>query len=416
MKKICLSVVGLYLMFLSAFSQSKNDTAAFRSRKLSLDEVNLVSGYYNQNGSHSAVTGGIGTQKLNDISNTIELKFINWGGKNNTNKNTYEIAVGLDHHTAASQAWVSKTGASKPYGTRLYPSVNWKIEKENKISLGLGLSYSSEFNYHSFGVNFLAGKVSKDENTELNFKGQAFFDQVTLIQPSEFAPKAEPGSVSTYTTASGRVISSYSEASSENIPHSPRNTFSGSLTLSHVVNKSLQFSLITDVVAQQGYLGLPFHRVYFNYNNSDTAKIENLPGNRLKFPIGLRANYFAGDKIIFRTYYRYYTDNWGIRSHTASIEMPYKLSPFVSISPFYRFYTQTASDYFAPYKTHLLTDKYYTSNYDLSAFNSHFIGMNFRFTPEKGVYIFDMIELRYGHYFQTTGLHGDNIGLNIRFK
>jgi hypothetical protein len=417
MKKICLSVVGLYLMFLSAFSQqSKDDTTTYKNKKLRLDEVNLVSGYYNQNGNHSAVTGGIGTQKLSDVSNTIELKFINWGGNNNNNKYTLDVAAGIDYHTAASQAWVSKTGASKPYGTRIYPSVNWKVEKENKLSLGFGISYSSEFNYHSYGLSFLAGKVSKDENTELNFKAQAFFDKVTLIEPSEFAPKASPGSLSTYTTASGMVISSYSGASSRNIPKSPRNTFSGSLSLSHIVNKTLQFALISDVVAQNGYLGLPFHRVYFNYNNTDTAKIENLPRKRFKLPIGLRVNYFATDKIILRAYYRYYTDNWGIRSHTASLELPYKISPFVSIAPFYRYYTQTAADYFAPYKVHLLSDKYYTSNYDFSAFNSHFAGLNFRFTPEKGIYIFDMVEFRYGHYFQSTGLQGDNIGLNIRLK
>jgi hypothetical protein len=416
MKKICLSVVGLFLLFVSGFSQGNPDTSTYKSKKLKLDEVNLVSGYYHQDGNHSAVTGGIGTQKLSDVSNIIELKFINWGGANGNNKYTLETAVGIDYHTSASQAFVSQTGASKPNGTRFYPSVNWKVEQANKLTIGGGLSYSSEFNYHSIGLNFLAGKISRDENTEVTFKAQAFLDRVTLIEPSEFAPKPSDGNVSTYTTASGNVITSYSRASSSNIPTSPRNTFSGSLTLSHVLNKNFQLAVIADAVAQQGYLGLPFHRVYFKDGGTNLEKIENLPGSRFKLPIGIRANWFATDKLIFRTYYRYYTDNWGIRSHTASIELPYKLSPFVSVAPFYRYYTQTAAYYFAPYQEHLSTDTYYTSNYDLSAFKSHYAGLNFRFTPEKGIFIFDMIELRYGHYFQTTGLHGDNVGLNIRFK
>ena len=416
MKKICLTVVGMYCMFLSAFSQYQVlDTNEYRNQKLHLEEINLVSGYYNQDGNHSAVTGGIGTQKLSDVSNIIELKFVQWDNMTH-NKYSLDFEGGVDHHTAASQAFVSKTGASKQGGTRIYPSLNWKVEKENKTTIGFGLSYSNEFNYHSYGANFQWGKASKNNNTEVSFKAQAFFDQVTLIEPSEFAPKVTPGVISTYTTASGRVVTTSSSASSSKIPTSPRTTFSGSLILSQVVNKDVQVALITDAVAQQGLLSLPFHRVYFN---NDSARIENLPGTRFKFPVGIRLNYFMGDKVIIRSYYRFYSDSWGIVSHTASIEVPYKVTPFVSLAPFYRFYSQTASVYFAPYQAHVLSDKYYTSNYDLSAFTSQFIGLNVRLTPKNGVFhmpFFNMIELRYGHYIQTTGLLADNIGVNLRFK
>ena len=417
MKKICLTLVGIYLMFLSAFSQQTADTTEYRNQRVKLEEVNLVSGYYTQDGNHSAVTGGIGTQKLNDVSNIIELKFVNWNNMTN-NKYTLNVEAGVDHHTAASQGNVSKTGASKPDGTRIYPSVNWQVEKENKTTIGFGLAYSNEKNYHSYSANFTIGKTSKDNSREVTFKAQAFFDQVTLYEPSEFVPKAIVTTPTTYTTASGRLVTSGGGTSALNIPTSPRNTFSASLTLSQVINKNAQFAIITDAVAQNGYLGLPFHRVYFNTAN-DSEKIENLPSSRFKLPLGMRFNYFLGDKIIFRTYYRYYTDSWGINSHTASLEVPYKISPFVSITPFYRYFIQTASIYFAPYKEHLLSDKYFTSNYDLSAFTSHFIGVNFRVTPKKGVFnmpLFNMIELRYGHYIQTTGLNADNIGVNLRFK
>jgi hypothetical protein len=417
MKKICLTVVGIFILFGAAFSQQfEQDTSEYKNRNLKLDEVNLVSGYYNQDGSHSAVTGGIGTQKLNDISNILELKFMKWGNLND-NKYTFGIELGVDHHTAASQAYISKTGASKAYGTRIYPSINWQVEKENRTTIGFGLSYSSEFNYHSYGANFTLGKASKNNNREITFKAQAFIDKVTMIEPTELIPQVVHTSPTTYTTASGRVVTSGGSGSS-GLPTSPRNTFSGSLTLSQVVNKNFQLALITDVVTQNGLLSLPFHRVYFNYNK-DTAKIENLPNNRLKIPLAMRLNYFAGDKIIIRTYYRYYTDNWGVKAHTASIEIPYKITPSVSLAPFYRYYIQTAASYFAPYKEHLLTDKYYTSNYDLSAFSAQYIGFNFRITPVNGVFkipFFNMAEIRYGHYIQSTGLHAENIGLNLRFK
>lgn len=405
MKRICLTLTGIFILFTAAFAQRFSpDTVDYKEPKLRLEEVNLVSGYYSQDGNHSAVTGGIGTQKLNDISNVIDLKFVKQD--EHDRKYTLGIEAGVDHHTAASQKYISQTGASQAGGTRFYPSVNWQVENKQKTTLGFGASYSTEYNYHSYGLNFIAGKASKNGNRELNFKAQAFFDRVTLIEPSELVPKT----VSANTNASRH-------GDDVTIPKSPRNTYSGSVTISQVVNKNFQVAVISDVVAQKGLLSLPFHRVYFV--GRDSAKIENLPDSRLKIPVGLRMNYFLGDRFVFRSYYRYYTDNWGIRSHTAMLEIPCKISPYFSVSPFYRYYVQTAATYFAPYKQHALTETYYTSNYDLSAFTSQYAGINIRITPKKGVFgipLFNMVELRYGHYTQSTSLQADNIALNLRFK
>ncbi len=415
MKRICLTVVGLYFWLLSAFGQSYNvDTSSYRNQKLKLNEVDLISGYFNQNGDHSAVTGGVGTQKLNDVENILEIKFVKQNSLNSNN--SLDFKAGFDHHTSASQAYVNPLGTSRAWGNRFYPSLNWQEEKSNGVTFGLGTSLSTEVNYHSFGLDFSVGKTSKNKNTDINFKGQAYFDKVVLIEPTEFIPKPVETSPSTYTTASGNIITSGGQIIKVRIPRTPRNTFSGSFTFSQVVNKNFQLALIAEGVAQNGYLGLPFHRVYFS---DGSEKIENLPPARFKLPLGIRMNYFLGDKIILRSYYRYYTDDWGIKANTASLEVPYKISPFVSISPFYRYYIQTACRYFAPYQQHNVTEGYYTSNYNLSAFTSQFFGINLRITPEKGVFhipLFNMVDIRYGHYRQTTGLQANNIGINLRFK
>ncbi|HRX93516.1 MAG TPA: hypothetical protein P5158_05335, partial [Chitinophagaceae bacterium] len=90
-----------------------------------------------------------------------------------------------------------------------------------------------------------------------------------------------------------------------------------------------------------------------------------------------------------------------------------------SVSPFYRYYTQTAADYFMPYRNHKLTDEFYTSNYDLSKFNSNFYGAGFKITPPKGVFgiqRLNTLELRYGHYTRTTGMNSDIVSLHLKFK
>ena len=407
MKKICLTLVGIYMMMLHAYSQFEDkDTSFYIPKPLKIDEINLVSSYYKQDGNHSAVTGGIGTEKVTDFSNGLEVKWIGWD--NMQRKNILTAGLGFDHHTSASSAFVSTSGASKPGGSRIYPSLNWSVENQQKgTGFGLGLYYSKEYNYTSYGIDAEYSKKTKN-NGEFTGKITGYFDQVKLIYPSEFVKAA------TVTAASSR--GGDDNASRSRIPSSPRTTLTASFSFSQIINQRLEGIILLDAVGQSGYLGLPFHRVYFS---DGTPNIEKLPSQRFKLPIGIRLNYFLGDRIILRSYYRYYIDSWGLQSHTASLEVPVKITPFFSISPFYRFYNQTAIKYFAPYGMHTAQDQYYTSNYDLSKFNSNFFGAGIRIAPPKGILgnqHFNMIEIRYGHYSKNIEMNADVISMNLKFK
>ncbi|MGZ3860169.1 MAG: DUF3570 domain-containing protein [Flavisolibacter sp.] len=407
MRKVSLSVVGIFLLCFRGWAQSPSSDD-YKNLSLKVEDVNIVSGYYSQTGNHSAVTGGIGTQQLTDVSNTIDLKLVNYDVFNR--KYSYNIELGIDHHTAASSAYVSTTGASKMGGTRIYPSFNWQVENnEKRTTFGLGASYSGEYTYHSFGLNVLFAKKSRDDNREFTAKGNLFLDAVKMVEPSELRPATNQ---IVLTSASGGDDRSEKSL----IPSSSRNTFDASFSLSQVVNKRMQISLLTDAVVQQGYLGLPFYRVYFN---DGSVHIENLPDFRFKLPLGMRMNYFLGDRIVLKSYYRFFMDNWGVQSHTVSFEVPYKITPFVSLSPFYRFYKQTAANFFAPYQEHTVNDQYYSSDYDYAPFTSHYEGINLRLAPTNGILGakgFSALELRYGHYRQTTGLLANNITMNLTFK
>jgi hypothetical protein len=394
MKKICLSVVGLFFAFFSGFAQS--DSSNYKSRKLTFEEANLVASYYHQDGDHSAVTGGIGTERLTDFSNTIDVKLTKWGKKNNTHN--FDIELGIDHYTSASSDKINPRTISSASSadTRIYPSFNWTVENANKgQSFGAGISSSTEFDYQSFGFNLNFAQKTKNRNGEFSAKVQAYLDNLKYILPIELRPN-------------GREDDDY--------PSRSRNSFSGSLSYSQVINQRFQVLFLADAIYQQGFLSLPFHRVYFNDNS---LHIENLPATRFKIPLGFRANYFIGDKIVLRSFYRYYQDNWGLIAHTVDLETSIKLNPFLSITPFYRYYTQTAVDYFKPYGIHTAADQYYTSNYDLSQFNSNFYGLGFRIAPPKGVLNWqhlNMLELRYGHYTKTTGMNANIVSLNLKFK
>ncbi len=432
MKRICLTIVGLYIMLLHAFSQvSTKDTSLYKPKNLKVDEVNFVSSYYNQTADKSAVMGGRTDSKgigdVTDLANGLDIKLVGWDGKKR--KNSLTAGIGLDYHTAASQAYVDSSGRARNNGTRIYPTLDWTIENEQKgTEFGLGAYYSAEHNYyHSIGLNTSFAKKTHN-NGEFSAKLTGYFDNIKMIKPSELIPIDSFKTVTTtdsivyITTASGRteaVNYSTGQVVSKGArvitPSKARNTITASFSFSQVINERLQGSITTDLVYQSGYLGLPFHRVYLN-TGKDT--IENLPSQRFKVPIGIRLNYFLGDNIILRTYYRFYIDSWGLVSHTANIEVPVKITPFFSISPFYRYYVQTAAKYFAPYEQHTIQDTYYTSNYALAAFSSQFFGAGFRIAPPKGIFnsSLNTLEIRYGHYTQTTDLISDIVSLSLKFK
>jgi len=424
MKKIYLSIVGFsFICSINAHAQSKADSAKikpaytingtpkqdsshYNPHKLHLDEVNFVTSYYSQNGDHSAVTGGIGTEKVTDIANGLDLNFV-WTN-HNQNKNTLAVGLGFDYHSAASQAFVSKTGASSPTGTRIYPSVDWTVENaKTGNTFGVGAYASSEFNYNSLGADLHYSVKTDNKNGEFSAKLQGYFDHVTLIYPSEFEP------ASTTINTNGN----YGDGGGHhNYGSSPRETYSAAFGYSQIINSRLQIAFLADIVEQKGFLSLPFHRVYFS-NGKDT--IERLPSSRFKLPVGFRANYFLGDNIILRSYYRYYADSWGIRSNTANLEVVYKVSPFFSISPFYRYYTQSAARYFAPYEEASPNQTYFTSNYEYAKFHSQFFGVGFRVAPPNGVFGWQglhELEIRYGHYAQNTDLTSNVVSLNLGFK
>jgi len=386
-------------------SSPKQDSTHYNPRKLRLDEIDFVTSYYSQTGNHSAVTGGIGTESVTDIANGLDLNFI-WQG-NHQNKNTLAVGLGFDYHTAASQAYVSKTGASSPTGTRLYPSVDWTVESaKTGNTFGIGTYYSNEYNYNSLGADLHFSVKTDHKNGEFSAKLQGYFDNVTLIYPSEFVP------TSTVTTN----YRNGDEGHRDNFGTSPRKTYSAAFGYSQIINSRFQVAILADVVGQNGFLSLPFHRVYFS-NGKDT--IERLPSSRFKLPIGFRANYFISDNIILRGYYRYYADNWGIRANTANLEVAYKVSPFFSISPFYRYYQQSAARFFEPYEVASPTQTFFTSNYEYARFTSQFFGVGVRLAPPNGVFGWQglhELEIRYGHYSQNTDLMSNVISVSLGFK
>lgn len=479
MKKPLLFIfVSLSIIYTYAQTTPTDSLKTYKKRVLESTEVDYLMSYYEQDGTHASVTGGIGNERLTDITPTFIVAIpLNAD-------DVLTVDAGISAYTSASSSnldpfdssgasggeyeddkkatgvtgtpWVASSGASAQdvWGT-INASYSHSSDDRNNIWTA-NVGFAAEYDYVSAGFGGGFTKLFNEKNTELGVKGQVYLDTWSPKYPTELDSYNEAGQNlnngffsnidildqnGTIIDKNGPVV--WSPFNTTLIQDKARNTYSLSFSLSQILNKNAQVSLFFDVVQQEGWLANPMQRVYFadranyyvgnagsipNYAtpaNTDVFQladdIERLPNSRFKIPIGARFNYYLNETFSVRTYYRYYMDNWGINSHTASIELPIKLGlGKFTLYPNYRFYNQTAADYFAPYETHVSTSEFYTSDYDLSKFNSHQYGLGLKyydaFTKFK-VFKFGLktFDLKYSIYRRSDGLNASIISTGFKF-
>lgn len=479
MTKISVTLLFLITTIFS-YSQEKDTTVVFKKRVLESTEVDFLSSYYNQDGIHAAVSGGMGTEKLSDFASNIVVAV----PLNDDDVLTFD--VGLSAYTSASSSnvnpfmnstksystssgasgqvstttvntsppvgtpWQASSGASKS-GVLYALNANYAHSSEDRNFIwNADMSLSTEFNYSSFGIGGGVTRLFNDKNSEISLKSNIYLDNWKAIYPTELKEYGLYGndfqlygyfSGVAILDQNGNTTTAYLPTSFKQWTSTGRNSYSASASFSQVLTKKTQFSIFLDVLQQQGMLSTPYQRVYFadkpnyyigqaqyipNYQSPSNIgvfqladDIERMPNSRLKIPIGLRWNYYISESIAVRTYYRYYWDDWGVTSQTASIELPCKISDKFTVYPMYRYYIQTAARYFAPFETHLSTEQYYTSDYDLSAFKANQYGFGLNYTDIFASSSFfglgiKNIDFRFNHYTRSDGLNA-NIG-TIGFK
>ncbi|PNQ72263.1 hypothetical protein C1T31_13140 [Hanstruepera neustonica] len=427
MRKIIIIALFFLIGGMSFAQDTETDnTASYKKRVLETNEVDFLMSYYTQDGTHAAVSGGIGTEKLTDITPTIVVAIpLN-------SDDVLTVDAGISAYSSASSSNINPFDSSQPaspYSDSSGASASdvWtggtisyahSSDSRNHIVEG-HLSVASEYDYFSIGFGGSYTHLFNEKNTEISIKANVFLDTWNPQYPIELRPG--------FTNSDIVGTGTYNPFKYQAFNDESRNSYSVSISFSQILTKNLQASVFVDFVQQQGLLSTPHQRVYFmdqpdffidDFQLADD--VERLPDSRFKIPIGMRLNYFLNERLTFRTYYRFYNDDWGVNSHTASIEVPFKISDKFTVYPVYRFYTQTAADYFAPYEMHLSTQEFYTSDYDLSKFHSHQYGFGFNYTDiftAMHIWKFGLksIDFRYGYYDRSDGLTANIFSAGFKF-
>lgn len=461
---LCLSLFSLGL-----FAQEKDSLVGYQKKVLSNVEVDFLMSYYEQSGQHAAVTGGIGNEDLTNYTPTVVVRIpLNeddvltadvglsaYTSASSSNGNPFnqtgasaayqdEVPRGRGNSgEPTGSPWVASSGASRK---DVLTSMNFvyahSSEDRNQLS-SVNLGGSFEYDYESLGMGVSYAQLWNEKNTELSLSTSFYFDRWKPVIPTEMheyelfgddfliADESYFSGVAVL-NANGASVIGYNPNNFTSLSTEKRNSYSASIGFSQILSPRMQFSVFADIVRQEGWLANPLQRVYFqdrpnfyignpnaigDYQSEENTTvfhladdIERLPKNRLKTPIGLRFNYYLNETVVVRSYYRYYQDDWGIRGNTFQLELPVRFGLSWKLTPIYRFYNQTAATYFAPYDQHLSTASYYTSDYDLSKFDSHQLGLALSYTSlfsEWKILDFGVknIEFRCSNYNRSDGLN-----------
>ncbi|MHA7844087.1 MAG: DUF3570 domain-containing protein [Winogradskyella sp.] len=434
LKKFVIILALFGFLRLSA-QTSQDSTNVYKKRVLETTEIDFLSSYYTQDGDNAAVSGGTGTEELTDATATFVVSIpLNAD-------DVLTIDAGVSAYTSASSSNVNPfdDGTASPFQassgassgdvwSNLTASYSHSSDDRNDI-WSAKLSVSTEYDYFSLGFGGSYTKLFNEKNTEFSISANVYLDTWNAIYPIELRPFGESGnginnSLFTQNNITGNQ--NYSPLFTE-FKDESRNSYSVGFGLSQILHKNVQGSLSVDLVKQDGLLSTPFQRVYF----SDVADsfiedfqladaIEQLPDSRFKVAIGGRLNWYLSESFTVRTFYRYYFDDWGINSHTASIEIPFKLSDKFTLYPSYRFYNQTAADYFYPYETALSSYEFYTSDYDLSKYSSNQFGFGISYTDiftKAHIWKFGLksVDLKYYKYDRNTTFSSSIVTAGIKF-
>lgn len=365
-----------------------------------LTDLQFLQATYLQDGIHSAVTGGRGTENLQVFASDLKL--------NGKRDSTYRFSAegGLDVISSASTDnidYVVSSASRVDYRGHGRLSVN-RLWNHHGISAGAsgGLSIESDYFSRQFGLHF--SKTNSTQSRTFTVDIQAYLDDLLWgrVNPGYYRPV--------------KLIYPSELRDRQWFTISKRNSWNTTLNFNQVVNRRTTFQIFAGIALQKGLLSTPFHRVYF----ADTARlrVEKLPETRVRIPFGLQVRRFAGQQLILKMDYNGYWDSFGIMAHSFQAEVAFKVSPMLTLSGFGRWYGQSAALYFKPYGEHLATQQFYTSDYDLAPIQSVKLGMGLRYAPFRALQktiSWKAVDFRYAWYHRSDTLYAHIISMLIDF-
>jgi hypothetical protein len=211
--------------------------------------------------------------------------------------------------------------------TRVALDGTW-IRPLGLLTSTLGGHVSREKDYQSLGINAKTSLDLMHRLTTLTLGGGLNHDSVFPV-----------GGTPVGLSAGGLPLSR---------GHDPKRVATGMVGLSRILTRRWMVAVSGTRTWERGYLTEPYK--VLSLMDSATGQTvgqvtEKRPSTRFRTDILGGSVYHLAQDILYVTY-RYYWDDWSVRSHTFDVRYRHPLPEEAYVEPHVRLYTQTAADFF----------------------------------------------------------------------
>jgi hypothetical protein len=217
---------------------------------------------------------------------------------------------------------------------------------DGAASYAVTAAVSDEDDYRSNSFAFEYSRESEDKLTTWSFAGDFSNDKINAVDADIYLSR--PADEQSKHTASGLV------------------------SYSRVLNKNTLVNVGVGMGKKSGFLSDPYKMVLVNFELIGDAR----PDSRLSKTLSARLRYFVDStNSALHVDYRFYSDDWDIRSHTFDVSWYQNLPYDIQLVPSFRQYSQTSSFFYDVFYQDARSDGYYSTDYRLSEYGATTLGL-----------------------------------------
>jgi hypothetical protein len=237
--------------------------------------------------------------------------------------------------------------------TRFAASILWEKPASRNLKTFFGANFSTETDYTSLGVSGTFTYDTNNKNT--TFSAGAAFSHDT-ISPMGGAP--DPFTeVPTSSTAGGEDEGDEDGEGGEGGEGGETKNVSDFLFgITQIISRQTITQINYSIGQSSGYLTDPYKLLTVvdpvtgdlvpavDPNNTWRYLYEKRPDTRTRQSLYWKINHQFTDDVVYLTY-RYYWDDWDVKSHTVDLRYRFELGKHQYVQPHARYYQQTAANF-----------------------------------------------------------------------
>ena len=162
------------------------------------------------------------------------------------------------------------------------------------------------------------------------------------------------------------------------------------LGLTQILTKNSLLSVNFETISDEGFLHSPYRSYrYLDDTGVILTAAEKYPETHISNALALYLKYYLSYRAALSGGYRYYSDTWGVKASNMEIGYTHPFWEVWTFDVHYRYYTQTAADFYSDLFSRVGGKNYMARDKELSTFKDQTLGfgVSYEFKPDSWQFI-----------------------------